>query len=255
MKNLGIWTLDLSNENVEHLRKLGFNALVFQMGWFYDRTQGDFKQRRKDAIVLMYLHYKYAKSLGFQYFLIDVGWSLGLNEDDYFYRDIIKKFRDNEDCVFYFGEPIEGFIETGLYDWDLVYKNIQDRYALIRNDNDFVMDATIRNYNKLADWTGMYNNISISSYFGQHKHWKRCFPMVWIYGQLKFDGSLRFKMLANKADELGINTRLLYQGDPDKFDIKTPYTWLNWLIKVIGLKNSFLKWQQERFIKYNKATK
>ncbi len=242
MKTLGIWTLDLSDNNLVVLSKDGFNGLFLPIGYFYNGNQDE-------TVNQMFKKYLKARELGFKYFLIDCGWGLGEFDNNYFYKKIIDKFRECEDVDFYLGEPIESWLETKTLTWEQIYKNeINERYGLTKRGN-LIMDATLRNYHSLADWTGLYKNITISSYYNQHKEWRNYFPHVWIYGQLKIGGSLRYKKLSKIADSLNIEKRFLYQGDLNKWNWKEPFTWLNAILNLIGLQKWFENNQRKRFIK------
>ena len=226
--NLGIWTTDLSNTNLQKLRKQGFNALFFPIGWFYDQSD-DATDR---TITLMINQYDYAKSIGFKYFLIDCSWGLGAIDNNAFYAKVMNAFEDCKDINFYFDEPVENLIETGKLTWNELKEQIENRNIY----NNLFLGATNRNIQLLKNNTGL--PVTVTSYFDAQTRWNILTPFVWIYGGFKIGGSLRYKTLSLYTKDSKINTAFLYQGDPDSF------------LKFLGLQNWFENFQRSRFIKY-----
>lgn len=208
---LGIWTPDLSMSNLAKLKAQGFNALLLHIDWFWRITEDQDK-----TVFWMFSWYENAKKLGYTYFLIDCGWGLGMLDGNYFYKKIIEKFKMCHDVQFYFGEPIEQFIET----------------------KQFAFFQTVNILRKRRMLTTCYYNL--------RRYWGKFTPFVWIYGQLKIGGSLRYKKLSQAANSLNIETRFLYQAD------LPGWTWYNWIIKLLKifhLQERFENWQRDRFIK------
>lgn len=239
-KILGIWLPDY-NVDLSKLKRLGFNGIIIRSDWYDNDTFEDYLKR-------LWKLYCDAYQNGFKFFVVDFSQGLGKYDNNYNYVSVYKMFQYEEGIIFYIGEPYENYIETGLLTEEQMKDMINDKLALIKYQ--VFMDATVRNYMKM--YLNFYPNYAaISSYYNQHKYWLYT-NAIWIYGQLKLGGSLRYKFLSEQANKYNIQIRLLYQGDSDKFDIKKPYTWLNALLRLLGLRKIFEKWQRKRFIKYFK---
>lgn len=246
-KILGIWT---NNINYEELREVGFDAIYLPVYPFWveaDKMNVDYSLKQKLTAEIMHDEYKRLKQLGFKFFLIDFGYGLGAYDNNYFYEKIYNRFKSNEDVLFYVGELIEQLVENRKIEYYEVKRIIDERFSLA--GTQLLLDSTTRNIEQLRkDFP--YIKTAISSYYNQHKYWTKGQALSWIYGQLKFGGSLCYKKLALKANEEEINARFLYQGDDDVFKFSIPYTWFNSLLRLIGLDKRFKKWQQKRFIKH-----
>lgn len=246
-KILGIWQSDLSLIKLRELRAGGFNAIFLPVQYFWERTAGDYESRQIDVSKMMYSYYTLLKKMGYTFFLIDFGWGLGEIDNNYFFKKIFEAFKSSEDVWFYFGEPIESFVESGRFEYYTVKKIIDERFSIA--GERLLIDGTTRNIEKLRkDFPHIKN--AISSYYNQHKYWTKGQKMCWIYGQLKIGGSLCYKKLAKEADENKIKIRFLYQADDGKFELKIPFTWLNSLLRLIKLDIQFKRWQQKRFINH-----
>lgn len=249
-KKLGIWTDDLTLENFLRLNNKGFNVIFLSLSPFWDeanKADGDYLTKQSLSAELMYKEYLRLRQLGFSFFLVDFGWGLGELDKNWFYMKVYEKFKDCDDVLFYFGEPIEQLVESKRFEYYDIKKVIEERFSVV--GERLLIDGTTRNIGQLRkDFPHIKN--AISSYYGQHKYWVENQTMCWIYGQLKFGGSLCYKKLAKAADENKIQIRFLYQADDIPFDLSIPYTWFNSLLRLIKLDKLFKRWMQKRFIKH-----
>lgn len=247
----GIWTNNLSYANIAILRKQGFDSLFFKCGYFYDTYSlptDTVEEKQKYAVEAMKNTYDYAKGIGYKLFLIDVGWGLGIADNNFFWQKIKSKFINCSDTLFYHGEPIEGMVETKQFTFEQAM-NIMLEKSKWCGRKTFVTDATARNIEEVENWNNFYFDEQVipSYYFNQHKKWQIGIPFVWIYGQLKIGGSLRYKFLIKTANnEFNTQTAFLYQGDYPE------WTFTCFLIKLLALikkKEWFENWMRDRFIK------
>jgi hypothetical protein len=217
---LGICDGDYRATHLKELYDEGFRGLFISIH----------EHANDDPIVLsnrMYNTYMVAKDIGFTHFLIECGQGLGFIDGGYSWKVIMDKFRDKKDVAFYFDEYYELIVEK--------YKRTKDDYCRFRKEvlryaNDVdnlnevyiptVFTTTVRNHTR---------GTAISSYYNQHIYWAFHDYMVWIYGQIKLGGSLRYKKLADVAGYYHISFAYLYQRDPVKFNIKDPTSWFNWV--------------------------
>jgi len=252
---MGIWLpdywIDFDLETLRKLRSQGFNGIIVRTMWKDGDDISSYTAR-------MIKNFECAVKAGFEFMLVDFAQGLGnrgieKNNPNYNYREVISQFSKLSSQVklyYYLGEPIESYLENKLLSEEELVDLLKERVQL--SNGHLFVDGTRRNINKLHDMIKPYGNsiiIACSSYFGQHKYWN-LLNAIWIYGQLKFDGSLRYKYLSKLAGRLNIKVRFLYQGDPGKFSIKEPYTWLNSLLQLLGLRKVFESWQRRRFVKY-----
>jgi hypothetical protein len=247
MKNIGIWTRDLSFANMVKLREQGFNSLFLNNEWFWDLLTEN-KKKESDwtiekAVEAVNYWYNGAKGMGYKFFLIDVAWGMWpLDGNDLWYK-LYEKFKDCTDVAFFFDEPHEALVETGKYTKEEIRGVLLERAKVI--GDRLMIGGTKRNSSE------RYVNV-VTQYNCQEGYWSSGTGFVWIYGQLAwhFFSSLRYKKLSKVADSLNISGRFLYQYDVDEFSIKQPGTWLNGILKIIGIRNWFENWQRERFVKY-----
>lgn len=237
---VGIWH-NPADVSLRELKETGFNGIFVQTDWRADDTWESYFGRMTDM-------YAEAKRLGFEFILVDFSQGYGEYEKpypNYNYRKVAEYF-EGLPVWFYFGEPVEGYYETGKVNIEELAKLIQERCYL--SGHNLVSDSTIRNHEILSSFRYHIAFLGISSYYNQHKLWDRV-NFIWIYGQLKFGGSLRYHFLSKQANKQDIDVRFLYQGDPSKFKWGVPYTWLNSLLELLRLRKRFEKWQRKRFIK------
>lgn len=239
--NLGIWTLDYSINELQKLKDEGFDGLFLPMGYFWD-IQGSNPTYEK-AIFWMKHWYEETKKMGFKFFLIDFGWGLGKYDGNYTYKKVYEAFKDSTDVMFYCGEFYESFYETGKYTLEQVEDILSIRANLVGADK-LIADGTVRSI-------GRPYIHGLSSYWNQEKYWSWRDKIAWIYGQVKFDANGSYENKAKIIKNIGlIEIVFLYQADSNKFSIKEPYTWLNWLYARLGIENKMKHNKRIEFIKY-----
>jgi hypothetical protein len=248
MKNItGIWINNFTEEEARKMLSQGFNGILLPFNPYYSYYRPNINY----AIREYHNTYLRLQKLGCKEFLLEAG-SWGINELDAIWELVSDKFdKDKHNMAVYHmyaGEFPEQFYERQEYKqanngkcWSRTEVAELMRRRLMY-DNTFKFDCTARNYDYFS--IAFQCELAISSYWGQHKLWNKDMPFVWIYGQLKIGGSLRYKTLKKHADKHNITKFYLYQGDPIKFDIKNPTTYLTWIFpKTI---NTYLR---KRFIK------
>lgn len=251
MKNItGIWINNFTEEEARKMLSQGFNGLLLPFSPYHSFTINHYRRNINYAITEYHNTYLRLQKLGCKEFLLEAGgW--GIDEPEAIWKLVSKKFNDKHSiatCHLYAGEFPEQFYERQEYkqandnqEWDKTEVAELMRRRLMY-DNTFKFDCTARNYDYFAFY--FPRELAISSYWGQHKYWNKCTPFVWIYGQLKIGGSLRYKTLKKYADKHNITKFYLYQGDPIKFNYKDFSTYLTWIFpKTIN------KYLRKRFIK------
>lgn len=216
---LGICDGDYRREHLQELYDEGFRGLFISIH----------EHANDDPIVLsnkMYNTYMVAKDIGFTHFLIECGQGLGFIDGNYSWKVIMDKFRGKEDVAFYFDEYYELIVEK--------YKRTKDGYCRFRKEvYSYANPKTKSDVEHFIVFTTTVRNSelgnAISSYYNQHIYWAFYDYMVWIYGQVKLGGSLRYKKLADVAGYYHISYKYLFQRDPVKFNIKDPTSWFNWI--------------------------
>jgi hypothetical protein len=240
---IGIWPPDYYQDvpytALTELVKEGFNAILIRTDWRQDDTLESYLDRFE-------WNFRQAVAAGFQYFLVDFAQGLGdrgieTAKPNYNFRLALERIVSaaNEldvgrDKIYtYVGEPVINWLKKGLLFGEEELKELLEErmkltFQYLRHYGLFV-DETVSNIDYLLE---IFRNrhpgvkVAISSYFGQHKHWYKT-NACWIYGQLKFGGSLCYKKLAFYARISGKKTIFLYQGDGDKFNVKKPWTYIN----------------------------
>lgn len=244
MKYIGIWTE--RKPNLYQLREEGFNALFIRIGWFWDEiNEDDIEKKEHETVSRMFRFFQDAKEYGFEWFIIDGSWGLGTYNGTFLFQKIVAKFEAEPSIYFYHGEPYEGLVESNFCPFRSMLEILDEKLAA---DERFVFDVTVRNF-KLVIPNFSPGTFTFSSYWKQDKHWFTLLPWIWIYGQLNWHSphSLRFKRLLGVATARSIDTAMLYQADPAKWD------WINFGVKildVLGLRDWFERWQRKRFVKW-----
>lgn len=253
MKNItGIWVNNFTEDEAKEMLEQGFNGILlpFKPYYFYNSHN---RYNINTAITEYHNAYLRLQKLGCKEFLLEAGgW--GIDEPESIWKLVSDKFgKDKRSFAtypyhLYAGEFPEQFYERQEYkqannnqDWSRT--DVTDiMLRRLAYDDTFKFDCTARNYNYFSFL--FQCELAISSYWGQHKLWNKDMPFVWIYGQLKIGGSLRYKTLKKYADKHNITKFYLYQGDPIKFNYKDFSTYLTWIFpKTI---NAYLR---KRFIK------
>lgn len=257
-KTLGIWTRDMSLDNVKYLRESGFNALFMLLDPFWKQVENDltlptFEEKKAKAIDNYYIAYLTFKNLGYKKFILGVGgW--GMNESDSWWRLASKKFHNHTDVILYAGEFIESFYE-GQPEYSLVWNDnnpwtkddVVNKLLLPRKqtDNRFMFDACKRNYDYLN--SKFPNEVSVSSYLFQSSKWHSKFPFVWIMGQPSYHlfntwwySILNWKCKKNKIEDV-----YLYQGNKPEW---TADGWEMYILTKLGIANWIEKMRRKWFI-------
>jgi len=241
---LGIWHPKCGEITFDkEMFKMGFNSYRIPVSPFWKEVENlcaSYEDKQKATAKKMFEHYLVLKEIGYVFFLVDFGWGLGKYDQNWFYKVIYDEFKDCEDVFYDFGEFYEDYVETEKID-EITYESIMKERKDLIGDKLWI-GATSRNKDKLGA-------VSLTSYWNQKKYWRATDKFVWIYGQLKFDADMCYENLSKVAKELGINKFFLYQGDPKKFDIAVPYTWLNSLLRLFGKDEKYEKNKREKFIK------
>jgi len=247
---IGIWTLDLSTANLLRLANKGFNKIFLQTGYFWNIVKDDpyyptVIDKQKRTAEEMFKCYKIAKQLGFKYFLIDFSWGLGEVDNNYFYKHIYDKFEKCDNVIYYSGEPIENYVETGQYSYAVMKQILSAKYNLAKGNILFY--ATARNFDKLKE---LYpKNTTLSSYCNVEKYWAKGVPTVWFMGDPSislFGGAYNYESRINFAKKIGIDDFILYQGNDSGI---TAVGWEKFLVKIFYGINKFNASMQDKFLK------
>ncbi|MDD4292005.1 MAG: hypothetical protein PHX51_07220 [Clostridia bacterium] len=209
----GIWTKDVSEDNLRALYKEGFRSVHFNLEHFYKGDSIYFTE--------MVQRYEFAKRLGYKQFLIGADW--GLFEEVSTWKRIINLFGDKADVVLYSGEPYLNLAKC----CSMTDVEIDSLIRLRKTYSDkYVFDEVFRNYEKLTQIVDS-SRCAFSEYPFQEEHWHSKVPFVWIYGNSNWHtwlnwitNTVDYEYLKQEADKFGIKDFWLYQGDSDNFFIK-----------------------------------
>jgi len=217
----GIWCKNTSPENMLRLYNFGIRgtSIGLTSGGTWD-----------DAVQRMWNFYKSCKAIGYTHFLLQMR-----SESTKYQDKVIAKFKDCSDVEYLCGEPyelVEKSFETVDENGNKVIKKwsekqlrhslyLLDRKIVVETKDckDLIVDIQLRLWNKIDKF---FPKVP-SSYFWQQRKWYKEMPFAWIYGQLTwhsfipFMGSLCYKRLKKRMDELGITVAYLYQEDGGKF--------------------------------------
>jgi hypothetical protein len=256
-KYLGIWTRDMSKENIKSLYNAGFNSLFMDFEPFWKEVENNtslptFEMKKTKALQNYISAYKEYRKMGYEKFIMGIG-SCGMTEQNSWWK-LFSESLPNDDFIMYAGEFIETFYERQPTDslvfndnkpWtkdDVVNKLLKYRKSI---DNRFKFDACKRNYDYLNE--KFPNEVSVSSYLFQSSKWHKNFPFIWIMGQPSWHlwNTWWYSYLNRKAKKYEIDIVFLYQGNKPEW---TSDGWEMYILTKLKISNWIEKIRRKWFI-------
>jgi hypothetical protein len=254
---VGLVTSKVNTFNLESYLKQGFTGIYLQIKPHYDGVcfldYDTEEERQMLTAKSMYSEYERLINMGFKHVLVECNWGLGPIDGNYFYEKIMYIFKDAKDVSFLIDEPYETVREKlkhSLEEFESYLFSLKSYFVHItsRNPDELIITSTKRNHLIVPGIR------VLSSYFGQHHYWRISIPLVFIYGQIKIDGGLRYEAYSDLTKEYKTKLIYLYQNDPTKWDWSMTYTWINSILDFLGLYDIIECYLKKRFIEYFKYT-